>query len=490
VTLFPYTTLFRSKDFGAVGDGVTDDTAAIQAALDSGKSVCFPDGTYAVSARLTLSTPNVQLFGSGIIRPTATWTGIGTTKSVLTIEIAASNVTVNGLTFDSDDTVIGSQINFQLESFASNTMVTNCRFLNSVMIGGASGSCVAFRTTATYSQAIGNFTKNTNGAIFVQGAHCVVSGNICVDPNDVGIVLNGPQCVRCVISNNVIDNVSLNSLSGSILVEEASSQWVIEGNTIYGINNGIGIGAINVAVFTVARGGKIIGNFINGGGGTTTNPCALISCNANYQDVEVSSNTLIGCPSGNAASRMLVFASAGGSIHDNLIDDEAGTIIAANVEIRAGARGVTIRNNTSRARSSGRHFLFAAGDFSNVACQFIGGRFLDGSEGINTALSAPTNIQVWIDNILECTATNVVNMTAGMAWGERQTFLNTYGVEVAPLSIKQRTVMYGTAAPVAGAWLQGDTIYNIAPSGVSPPQGWVCTVGGTPGTWRAMASLI
>lgn len=38
-------------DFGAVGDGVTDDTAAIQAALDaSGGSVFFPAGTYLCSS--------------------------------------------------------------------------------------------------------------------------------------------------------------------------------------------------------------------------------------------------------------------------------------------------------------------------------------------------------------------------------------------------------------------------------------------------------
>lgn len=38
------------KDFGAVGDGVTDDTAAIQAAIDSGaKSILFPSGTYIVN---------------------------------------------------------------------------------------------------------------------------------------------------------------------------------------------------------------------------------------------------------------------------------------------------------------------------------------------------------------------------------------------------------------------------------------------------------
>ncbi len=38
------------KDFGAVGDGVTDDTAAIQLALNSGaKEVLFPEGEYLVS---------------------------------------------------------------------------------------------------------------------------------------------------------------------------------------------------------------------------------------------------------------------------------------------------------------------------------------------------------------------------------------------------------------------------------------------------------
>jgi hypothetical protein len=36
----------NARSFGAVGDGTTDDTAAIQAAIDTGKSVFFPPGTY------------------------------------------------------------------------------------------------------------------------------------------------------------------------------------------------------------------------------------------------------------------------------------------------------------------------------------------------------------------------------------------------------------------------------------------------------------
>ena len=53
------------KDFGAVGDGVTDDTAAIQAAIDSGaKEVFFPKGTYYFTSNITLAS-NQRLKGDG-----------------------------------------------------------------------------------------------------------------------------------------------------------------------------------------------------------------------------------------------------------------------------------------------------------------------------------------------------------------------------------------------------------------------------------------
>jgi hypothetical protein len=49
------------KDFGATGDGVTNDTAAIQAAANVGGALYFPDGTYEIT-HVDLSS-NTQLIG-------------------------------------------------------------------------------------------------------------------------------------------------------------------------------------------------------------------------------------------------------------------------------------------------------------------------------------------------------------------------------------------------------------------------------------------
>jgi hypothetical protein len=60
--------------FGAVGDGATDDTAAIQAAFDAagpGDRIVIPAGEYAVSRRLRLGTTDTVLQGYGTLVPAA-----------------------------------------------------------------------------------------------------------------------------------------------------------------------------------------------------------------------------------------------------------------------------------------------------------------------------------------------------------------------------------------------------------------------------------
>ena len=51
------------KDFGAVGDGVTDDTAAIQAAINASSTVVFPPGKYLITSTITF--PTAAPYGGG-----------------------------------------------------------------------------------------------------------------------------------------------------------------------------------------------------------------------------------------------------------------------------------------------------------------------------------------------------------------------------------------------------------------------------------------
>ena len=46
----------------------------------------------------------------------------------------------------------------------------------------------------------------------------------------------------------------------------------------------------------------------------------------------------------------------------------------------------------------------------------------------------------------------------------------------------------GTAAPLSGTWSRGDIVWNSQPSAGGAP-GWMCVTAGTPGTWKAMANL-
>lgn len=53
------------KDFGATGDGITDDTAAVQAAISVGKAVYIPSGTYRITSPLNVATQGQLVYGDG-----------------------------------------------------------------------------------------------------------------------------------------------------------------------------------------------------------------------------------------------------------------------------------------------------------------------------------------------------------------------------------------------------------------------------------------
>ncbi len=82
------------KDFGATGDNDTDDTAAIQAALNTGKSVYIPIVDYKVSATLYLTAKGQRLYGESRVDSKIKRTN--TTSPVL--EMRYARITIENFT--------------------------------------------------------------------------------------------------------------------------------------------------------------------------------------------------------------------------------------------------------------------------------------------------------------------------------------------------------------------------------------------------------
>ena len=68
-------------DYGATGNGVTNDAAAIQAALDTGNAVYIPQGDYIIGTPLKVQTSHQMIFGDGTLSSLITTTDIETAKA-------------------------------------------------------------------------------------------------------------------------------------------------------------------------------------------------------------------------------------------------------------------------------------------------------------------------------------------------------------------------------------------------------------------------
>jgi hypothetical protein len=90
----------------------------------------------------------------------------------------------------------------------------------------------------------------------------------------------------------------------------------------------------------------------------------------------------------------------------------------------------------------------------------------------NTCLSAITN-NIYSGKVISS------NYTVGAVVYERARSYAQIGVQ---------KITWDEAAPTNGTWSRGDWCMNVSATAGGTP-GWVCTTGGTPGTWKAMASV-
>ena len=144
------------KDFGAVGDGVTDDAAAIQAAIDAnpGKAILIPSGTYLINTTISVDV-------SGADAACIRLVGDGSTQTII-------NNQTGGAAFDIDS---GTGAVFAYDAAFENLQITSvgsqagtigiqldgCRFAR---IKNVSITDMALHGIYGYSTA-GDFTDTT-----------------------------------------------------------------------------------------------------------------------------------------------------------------------------------------------------------------------------------------------------------------------------------------------------------------------------------------
>lgn len=141
-----YERIVNVRDYGAKGDGTTDDTEAIQQAIFSGATVYFPDGTYLLNKcfwnesdpstsaalqvlpgkRLIFDPGAVLLRGSDAVNHML-YTG---NDSNATDYNGASDIEIIGATFDENKSLNTNCTALNL-SHAKNVKIKNCKFINS-----------------------------------------------------------------------------------------------------------------------------------------------------------------------------------------------------------------------------------------------------------------------------------------------------------------------------------------------------------------------
>lgn len=168
------------KDFGAVGDGVADDTAAINSAITAvsttGGKVFFPKGTYKVTSTITItSSAGVTLEGES-----RTASVIKTNQATgVVISITGWDVTLQALGFDSSATRTASAyvdmvgVRGRIRDFRmTNDFIgirmqgVSCVIQNGLLQVGASGGTRIIVTGGDTSQLIDGVTIGAQSAPF------------------------------------------------------------------------------------------------------------------------------------------------------------------------------------------------------------------------------------------------------------------------------------------------------------------------------------
>jgi hypothetical protein len=276
------------------------------------------------------------------------------------------------------------------------------------------------------------------------------------------------QCQAATITNNAIYyknstytyTSNLSRKATGIRGDTNNEQMLIVGNVFKNLVNGIDLAATGKDIQIVANDfyNVYIPLFDTGGSPNT------YFCNNNVQEFAYSLVNLYANFSNNEFARSANYPNG------------SGTNISSSPFVESlNSANVTIVNSNNRFTNvlgtawavDGDYYLQGSG-YGRPKVEVLNGSYKVANYADPAAVTS-----ILTTCGFDPTAKNVVEWVTG----------TTYVINASSTVTTQ-----GSAVPTTGTWKLGDIVWNTAPASGGTP-GWVCTVAGTPGTWKAMANL-
>jgi len=404
------------KDFGAKGDGTTDDTAAIQAALDSnGNVVHFPKGTYKITSQISFSASK-HLHGENSLIDASSISGTSSTP-ILTAD-SVDDVLISGLSIlggnsSGQGTGSGTKTTTMRFRDCDNLVIENCKVKFSYGPSIALQGCTNYSIDNNHIYGSGRdgiLTSNHTTGIQKNG---VISNNRIELTGDDAIAVDsdiGAQALAQAENITVIGNVILNhsanhtNLLGRGILVYGAKDVVVTGNTI---KNSYSFGILcspdtsttpQNCENVIISNNTVIDAGSSGDGaqprsgikledGTTCSVTGNIIKNANQSGIILDGGTF--CTASNNSIKEC--GTAGGHHGVHMIGESNG-FVTSNDIVQSAASGIFIDSATTfmtvaenRCSNNGDYTSGSAGSRAGVRIESTGSIILRNNTCFNTA---------------------------------------------------------------------------------------------------------
>ena len=537
-------------DYGAVGDGLTNDTTAIQTALNAGSSleklVEIPKGySFKFTANLTIPS-NTGFCGDGELFAdytnvfndvvVSTTGGLQGTQTLMTVDTLQSATTitvasVSGISAESyilvGSTRFNSRYPKQIFKVVSVNGSTNVITLSSAcgleylvsqagyvipltMISNVTVKDVTFRcsSTANFGEFLtASYVVNLlvdNVKILNHKSQEGVGGGI---TNSAAGGITAQYCFNATLQNNILYGSDSYSPGASAVSAISTQKALIQGNKSNNYAFGVGLYQLYQGIMT---NNNSVGIALSGNRGIKVSAAVncLVDSNiaSNFdsgikaEDVSYStftnnvlSNMGVGGPTGIAINHATNQATAS-SLY-NVFDGNVIFNVGIGILTDVWTVGIAISNNVLKsiagpAMTLETDSVVTGNQISGFVTYGIGFTQLSViADNIINTQDAATPCLRPLGSFQRSNTTSIVgNISYANPLATGYTTEFGFCFFSANNILNQPVTVYRTAPPATDTWIVGDFCINSVPA-VASPKSWVCTVAGTPGTWVSTGNL-